>query len=185
MAKILLDRSTKNKKRKPPNKISVAISTVNTILLLLVVVISLPIAVPRAFGYQPYTVISGSMEPAIPVGSLAYVKNCDPVGITQGEVAAFYKDGDPGTIIVHRVTENDVTSGLLTTKGDANAEADFEPVKYSDCLGVVAKSVPKLGAFADVITSTAGKACVFCLVGLAAAAQLLASFLDYRTRKSR
>lgn len=184
MAKILIDNRKKTKKSKPPNKISVVISAVNSVLLLLVVIIAIPIAVPRAFGYQPYTVISGSMEPAIPIGSLAYVKNCDPVGIAEGEVAAFYKDGDPGTIIVHRVTENDITSGLLTTKGDANPEPDFEPVKYSDCLGTVAKSVPKLGAFADAITSTPGKACVFCLVGLAAIAQIVASFLDRRSRKA-
>lgn len=184
MAKILIDNSKKNKRRKPPNRVSVIISLINTVLLLMVVLIALPIAVPRAFGYQPYTVISGSMEPAIPIGSLAYVKNCDPVGIAEGEVAAFYKDGDPGTIIVHRVTENDVTSGLLTTKGDANPEPDFEPVKYSDCLGVVAKSVPKLGSFADVVTSSVGKACVFCLVGLAAIAQMAASFLDRRSRKA-
>ena len=184
MAKVLFgSRGARKKKRVPPNKISVAVTAANLIVLALVVLASVPLTVPRAFGYQPYTVVSGSMEPAIPVGSLVYVKNRDPAGVAVDEVAAFYKNGDPGTIIVHRVLENDRTSGQLTTKGDANAEPDFEPVAYSACIGTVEKTFAGLGGFADAITSTAGRAAVFCLVGLGAALQIFANVLDKHTRK--
>ncbi len=182
MAKVLFSGRPK-KKRVPPNKISVALTAVNFIMLLLVVLASVPLTVPRAFGYQPYTVVSGSMEPAIPIGSLVYVKNRDPMGVEPNEVAAFYKNGDPGTIIVHRVLENDKTSGQLTTKGDANLEADFEPVAYAACIGTVEKTFVGLGGFADAITSKTGRTAVFCLVGLGAAAQVTANLLDKHTRK--
>lgn len=38
-------------------------SVVGTILLALVIVVCIPLTVPRIAGYQIYTVISGSMEP--------------------------------------------------------------------------------------------------------------------------
>ena len=65
-------------------------SVVGTILLALVIVVCIPLTVPRIAGYQIYTVISGSMEPAIPTGSLVYVKNTAPSGIEKGDVIAFY-----------------------------------------------------------------------------------------------
>lgn len=185
MAKMLYDGSARRKTRKPktPSRASVAISCVNCALLALVLCASLPLALPRAFGYQPYTVVTGSMAPEIPVGSLVYIENRSPEGIAVDEVAAFYKNGDPGDIIIHRVMANDKASGQLTTKGDANPEADADPVRYSECIGTVAKSFPKLGTVADALTSKAGKAAVFCLVGLAAVMQVAGSLIDRRGRR--
>lgn len=180
MAKVLSPGKTK-RKRRPPNKVSVIMSAANALLLAAVIVLSLPLAVPRAFGYQPYTVVSGSMEPEIPIGSLVYVKNCGPEEIAVSEVAAFYKNGDPGTIIIHRVLENDAVSGQLTTKGDANADADFEPVPYSSCIGIVAKSFKGLGGLADSLTSKSGKMALFGAVAFIAASQALANWLDRRS----
>lgn len=183
MAKVLFGERPKKKRRRPPEKISVIISAANSVLLLAVILLSLPLAVPRAFGYQPYTVVSGSMEPSIPVGSLVFVKNKNPLEIADQEVAAFYKNGDPGTIIVHRVMDNDTASGLLTTKGDANPEADFEPVPYSDCIGTVAKSFAGLGGVADAMTSGAGKIAIFSAIGIIACLQLFSVLWD--KKKSR
>ena len=45
-----------------------------TVCLVAVILVCLPLTLPRVFGYEIYTVISGSMEPAIPVGSLVYVQ---------------------------------------------------------------------------------------------------------------
>ena len=182
MAKVLSPGRPK-RKRRPPNKASVIMSAANIVILLAVVLCTVPLAIPRAFGYQPYTVVSGSMEPAIPIGSLVYVKNQEPDGIGTDEVAAFYKNGDPGTIIIHRVVENDKVSGQLTTKGDANAEADFEPVAYSDCIGRVEMVFKGLGSWADMLTSSAGKKALFFLIGLAAAVQVAANALDRRSRR--
>ena len=81
-------------------------SVVGTILLALVIVVCILLTVPRIAGYQIYTVISGSMEPEIPTGSLVYVKNTAPSGIEKGDVIAFYGSLENGSIITHRVVSN-------------------------------------------------------------------------------
>ena len=43
---------------------------VGTFILLSVIITCLPAAVPRLLGYEVYNVVSGSMQPEIPVGSL-------------------------------------------------------------------------------------------------------------------
>jgi signal peptidase I len=53
-------------------------STVSTIILILLIVLGLMLAVPRLFGIKLFTVLSGSMEPALSVGDLIYVKPVDP-----------------------------------------------------------------------------------------------------------
>lgn len=73
-------------------------SVVGTILLALVIVVCIPLTVPRIAGYQIYTVISGSMEPEIPTGSLVYVKNTAPSGIEKGDVIAFYGSLEKGSL---------------------------------------------------------------------------------------
>ena len=59
-------------------------------LLIIIVAAYLPITIPSASGYEIYTVISGSMEPAIPTGSLVYVKYIQPEEIQTEDVIAFY-----------------------------------------------------------------------------------------------
>ena len=108
-------------------------SVVGTILLALVIVVCIPLTVPRIAGYQIYTVISGSMEPAIPTGSLVYVRNTAPSGIEKGDVIAFYGSLENGSIITHRVVSNNSVSGEFVTKGDANAKEDMEPVSHFEC----------------------------------------------------
>ena len=76
--------------RKKKNPIAMICSVIGTILLIIVVAACIPLTVPKAMGYQLYTVVSGSMEPAIPVGSLVYIKYVEPKEIVEGDVIAFY-----------------------------------------------------------------------------------------------
>ena len=46
----------------------------------------------RLFGFELYTVMSGSMEPEYHVGSLIYVKAVDPATLNQGDVITFVAD---------------------------------------------------------------------------------------------
>lgn len=130
-------------------------SALSVILLTAVVAICIPMTVPRLFGYEVYTVVSGSMEPAIPVGSAIYLKAAVPEDIRSGDVIAFYKGR---AVVTHRVVENRRVSGEFITKGDANAEKDMEPVPYAALIGRMAVSVPVLGAVMAVCSDTLGKA---------------------------
>lgn len=47
-------------------------------MLTALVVFCIPLTLPRLFGYHIYSVVSGSMEPSIPVGSMVYIKNEAP-----------------------------------------------------------------------------------------------------------
>ena len=73
------------------------------LLLVLVILLCLPLTVPRLFGCQIYTVVSGSMEPAIPTGSIVYVKETEASEVKKDDVIAFYGGDNSGAIITHRV----------------------------------------------------------------------------------
>lgn len=148
-----------------------------TLLLVVLVAVCLPLTVPRVFGFRIYTVVSGSMEPAIPVGSLLYIQEMPPEDMKEKDVIAYYGGHDQTAIITHRVVENRILMGEFVTKGDANAAEDMEPVSYDDFIGKVRLSIPKVGGAAQAFSSTPGKVAAVCLIGLAVALQVIASVL--------
>ena len=136
---------------------SVICSALGTVLLVGLVLVCLPITATRLFGYDAYSVVSGSMEPAIPTGSLVYVQEAAPEDMKKDDVIAFYGAKDSNAIITHRVVENKVVMGEFITKGDANRTEDMNPVPYSNFIGKVVYSIPVLGRIAEGLTSTVGK----------------------------
>ena len=62
---------------------------VSTVLVALVVLLAALLAGARLFGLQVFTILSGSMEPKYPVGSLIYVKSVDPSQVKEGDVITF------------------------------------------------------------------------------------------------
>ena len=146
-----------------------------TLLLAAVIALCVPLTVPIAMGYQVYDVISGSMEPAIPVGSAIYVQSVDPSEIVVGDVVAYQ---DENGVIAHRVTLNSSATQELITKGDANEVEDFNPIPYRDVIGKVEASVPVVGAFMSIYASTVGK--VYLL--LTAACGVMLNILASRMR---
>ena len=114
------------------------------------------IAAPLILGYHPVVVLSGSMEPAFPVGSIIYYKETPCDKIQAGEIITFHA-GDGGSLVTHRVVENNTLMGQFVTKGDANEKADVNPVSYEEFIGKLALSIPWLGRLAQFFTSTGGK----------------------------
>ena len=51
---------------------------ITTLIVIVVVIFALLLVGVRLLGIQVFSVISGSMEPDYPVGSLIYVKEVDP-----------------------------------------------------------------------------------------------------------
>ena len=129
-------------------------------------------------GYQLYTVVSGSMEPAVPTGSLVYIKYVKPGDIETGDIIAFYGSDAQGSIITHRVVSNSNAMGEFITKGDANAENDMSPVTYEQYVGKMVRSIPKVGGIVQTITVGSGKTVLKCVIGLAIVLQVLAAVLN-------
>ena len=89
-------------------------------------------------GWKLFTVQSGSMQPAISLGSLVIVK---PAGeYVVGDVITFKTGPTPPT---HRI--NQVEAGVITTKGDANDASDSEPVKPGQIIGKLVLTIPVAG----------------------------------------
>lgn len=169
-------KTKKNRK----NPVAAICSALGTLLLIIIVVACLPLTVPKVFGYEMYTVISGSMEPSIPTGSLVYIKDMEPQDVADGDVIAFYGGHDSNAIITHRVVKNRVVMGEFVTKGDANEKEDMNPIPYMNFLGRVELSIPVVGELAQMLTSMEGKIAAGTLIGVAVILQLLASLLDRR-----
>ena len=124
------------------------ISAIGTILLVVAIIACLGLSVPRFAGIEQYVVISGSMEPAIPVGSMVYSAQTDPSTLEAGDIIVFYSNEAGSTPVTHRVVENHVADGEIITKGDANEQNDMSPVVYANVLGKLVLHVPMLGYIA-------------------------------------
>ena len=135
--------------------------TLGSLVIIGVIILLIPLSLPRLFGFETYNVISGSMEPEIPVGSLVLVKYKDPAQIKEGEIVTYYSSGIP---VTHRVTYNNSFEGYVTTKGDANEGEDLADVNYNELIGVVEYHYPLLGMLGEYLSSFSGKLLVVELI---------------------
>lgn len=100
----------------------------------------------RMLGLGTFIVTGSSMEPSIHRGSLAMVEPVSPSIIRPGDIITFEHYGQMTT---HRVVTVDASGNpadpVFTTKGDANAAADPEPVHFPAQVGLYRTSIPLLG----------------------------------------
>ena len=143
--------------KRGPDKSARILGVIGNVLMVLVLAACLSLVIPKALGYDAYVVVSGSMEPSIPVGSLVYSHKIDPASLQKGDVIVFVDPARSTTPITHRVVANDTAAGAVTTKGDANEREDVNPATYDNIIGKVAAHVPRVGFIAAMLTSKAGK----------------------------
>lgn len=145
-------------------------STISTIIVVLALLFTALVAftvfttkpgeAPELFGYSMLRVVSGSMEPEIPTGSLIWVKSCEPSEVAEGDVISFYSRdvSIAGQINTHRVVaiEFDGAEYQFETKGDANLNADSYAVYGSDIIGKVVHVSKAFGMLAALVGSRVG-----------------------------
>lgn len=114
----------------------------------------------RVAGLTPYAVLSGSMEPLYPVGSLIYVAEVDPATVEPGESITFRRDS--GQVATHQAYEVDLAAREIRTQGIANVNTDgtimhdAEPVSFSQVIGVPVACIPLLGYVNAFVTTPPG-----------------------------
>ncbi|KQO38262.1 signal peptidase I [Aeromicrobium sp. Leaf245] len=112
------------------------------------------VVVPRLVGATPYTVLTGSMRPALPPGTLVVVRPVEMDDISVGDTITYQlRSGEP-TVVTHRVVGSGVrTDGtaVLTTRGDANQVSDARPVRQEQVRGRVWYAVPHLGRLSTAL----------------------------------
>lgn len=118
------------------------------LLALVALLAVLVIVVPAAVGGRALTVLTSSMEPSYPPGTLVVVKPTAPQDIVIGDVLTYQLHSGEPTLVTHRVISiGNVTDGtrIFTTQGDNNDIPDAEPVMEVQVVGTVWYAVPYLG----------------------------------------
>lgn len=153
------------------------IALLSSLAIVLVIALAAASFVPRAFGYTPYAVLSGSMEPELPVGSMVFVRQVEPTDIAVGDNVTFYRSD--GAVVTHQVYEIDPVAQTIGTQGIANKNADgiimhdAEYTPFSRVIGVVSFCVPYLGFVNAYCTTTPGLLVVVAVLALLVAASLV------------
>ena len=106
------------------------------------------VVVPRVAGATPYTVLTGSMTPTYPPGTLVVVRPVAVGDIAVGDVVTYQLHSGESTVVTHRVVGIGWTGAgdkVLTTQGDANDVPDVDPVRPVQVRGEVWYSLPWVG----------------------------------------
>lgn len=151
---------------------------ISAMTMVVVVVLAVLLAGTRLVGLTPYSVISGSMEPAYRVGSLIYVQKVSPETVAVGDPITFVLN-EQLVVATHRVVDIR-EDGQFVTKGDANSAVDGTPVHPNNLLGIPRFTLPYLGYVSVFLSTNYGK--IF-LLGVAAL--VLLSMFFPETEKPR
>lgn len=136
---------------------------------------------PVLLGIKSFVVLTGSMEPTVPTGSIIY--SIKDAGLRVGDVIAF-KSGE--VIVTHRIVkvqdqagqrvlglvapmsnQSDSSKVFYQTKGDANKVADSKLVESSQVVGKVLFLIPFVGRVVIFLKTPVGFVLLFVLPTLA------------------
>ena len=160
-------------------------SAVTAIALLAAVAVFASFVVPKLLGLQAQVVLSGSMEPAIKTGGIAFLQPMsDLTKIKAGDIITFKRPNGTGDLITHRVTMvQRGTDGKLEfkTKGDASKADDLWTVPAANVSGVIKFDLPYLGYLVELARSRTG---FFLLIAIPAALILIGELRAVRGQSS-
>lgn len=106
------------------------------------------VVVPRLAGATTFTVLTGSMRPSLPPGTLVAVRPVSPDGLGIGSVVTYQLASGEPQVVTHRVVALRVDATgrtLLRTQGDANSVPDPGWVRYEQVRGTAWYAVPYVG----------------------------------------
>jgi signal peptidase len=152
------------------------------LVVLLMTMVVLALLAPH-FGWRADTVLSGSMEPALPVGSVQVTKPVKPEDVKVGDIITF-RSTTNGKLMSHRVVAvQEDQSYQFRTKGDANEDADPYLIPSENVVGRVCFKVARIGYVVEYLKSPIG----FVLLGLCGIALIVAeasTMLEVRWKES-
>lgn len=123
----------------------ITLSLIKNIFLALIITIVFGFAT----GYKYLNILTGSMSPTMPVGTIIVVKHIDFNDLQVGDVIT-YKTYSGDFNVTHRIHSINKNNQTVITKGDATTNLD-EPVSASRIVGVVVAYFPQLGYVFDFI----------------------------------
>lgn len=139
------------------------------VILVMVSVLAAAVLIPRLGGATPYTILTGSMQPGMPPGTLVVVRPVDPSEVSVGTVITYQLESGRPTVVTHRVTAVgvDATGELrFTTQGDANTTPDAAAVRPVQVRGERWYSVPHLGRLNTLVGGQERQMAVYLVAAL-------------------
>lgn len=135
-------------------KIKTILTTIFSILALFIVACAIDILYQKfvkkddninLFGYRPYVVLSGSMEPYLEVGDIIVAKKVNEEQIEVNNIVTF--NDEEGTTLTHRVVDIIIKDGkkYYQTKGDNNNSKDVGLISIEDIKGRYSFKINKVG----------------------------------------
>jgi signal peptidase len=118
-------------------------------------ILLIAVLIPRIAGATPYALLSGSMQPALPAGSLAVVRPVDADEIGVGSVITYQVESGKPTVVTHRVVAQGINGDqewLFRTQGDANDVPDQQWVRAVQVRGKLWYAIPYLGYPTELLT---------------------------------
>ncbi|WP_286928395.1 MULTISPECIES: signal peptidase I [Aeromicrobium] len=160
------------------------------VILVAVSAVAVGVLIPRIGGATPYTILTSSMEPKFPPGTLVVVRPTPAEQIGVGEVVTYQLASGERAVVTHRVVS--VALGAdgerrFITQGDANSSVDRTPVMPVQIKGTLWYAVPKLGWMSNAIGQDRRNAAVYVVAGGLGlyAAWMLGGALRERFRRAR
>ncbi|MGZ4429123.1 MAG: signal peptidase I [Nocardioidaceae bacterium] len=147
------------------------------------------IVVPKLAGAKPLTVLTGSMIPTYPPGTVVVVKPVKPERLDIGDTLTYQIHSDDPAVITHRIVAvrfaADGTREFIT-RGDANGADDPMPVKPGQVRGTVWYSVPYVGHLSNGLSSSSRRLAIDVLAAgllVYGAVLVVGAALDRRRRR--
>jgi signal peptidase len=163
------------------------------IVLILGVLATLAIArvIPAATGGATFVVGGGSMEPTIPLGSVAFAMPVARGELAVGDVVSI-QVGEDRAIFTHRIIRliEREDGRWLETKGDANQDPDPSIISATAVIGRVEATIPYAGYAVRLLGTAQGVALAIALATLLVAGAWLLESLEhdharFRSRATR
>jgi signal peptidase len=167
--------------------VGIALSVV--LLIVVAAIAILVVVLPAVVHGSALTVLTNSMAPKLPPGTLIVIRPTPIDDIHVGQVLTYQIHSGSPAVISHRVTKREVSTndGTTTfiTKGDNNALAD-PPVREVQVKGTLWYSIPYLGFVNNAVNGTGRSLVVPIIAGLlfAYAMYTVISAIATRRRKA-
>lgn len=127
-------------------------------------------------GIHPIVILSGSMEPELMTGCVAFVnQRVDYEDVVIGDIIQFQTE--TGVSCIHRVIN--ITDAGIETKGDNNENSDGITTIAQNFQGKVIFDIPKVGKVVELIKTPAG---IGMIVAIFVVFTLLCNVLDDRRK---
>jgi len=135
-----------------------------TLLAIAVALLAVLVVIPRLTGSTAYTVLTGSMQPTYPPGTLIVVKPTPGADLNAGDVITFQPESGNPSVTTHRIISIVYDAqGVrkFITKGDANNATDDVQLIEEQIRGRLLYSVPQLGRLNSLLSGATRSVMIF------------------------